>query len=121
MAASKKQLKHTSTRKQAKGQKPEARVKNKQQQNLHTMKKLILTLAIVLGLGLTTFAQGGGLFQRGASESVSSTEGNRDGVLSPSVPDHGQSNNQSAPLGSGAVVLIGLGAAYLVGKRRKEE
>lgn len=85
------------------------------------MKKLILTLAIVLGLGLTTFAQDGGLFHRGASETVSGTEGNRDGVLSPSVPGHGQSNNQSAPLGSGAVVLIGLGAAYLVGKHRKEE
>ena len=84
------------------------------------MKKLALTIAVVLGLGLTTFANNdGGLFQRGASESVSGTD--RDGVLSPSVPDHGQSNNQSAPLGSGAVVLIGLGAAYLVGKRRKEE
>ena len=35
------------------------------------MKKLTLTIAIVLGLGLTTFAdnnnQGGGLFQRGAT------------------------------------------------------
>ena len=85
------------------------------------MKKLILTLTIVLGLGLTTFAQDGGLFQRGASESTSDIEGNREGVLSPSIPGHGQSDNQDAPLGSGAVVLFGLGAAYLVGKRRKEE
>jgi hypothetical protein len=29
------------------------------------MKKLALTLAIVLGLSMTTFAEGGGLFQRG--------------------------------------------------------
>ena len=31
------------------------------------MKKIALTLAIVLGLSMTTFADGGGLFQRGAN------------------------------------------------------
>jgi hypothetical protein len=89
------------------------------------MKKLILTLAIVLGLGLTTFAQGGGLFQRGASETTDGVYGDRgmrDGF--PGLPGgggHGGTGNADAPIGSGAAVLIGLGAAYLVGKRRKEE
>ena len=31
------------------------------------MKKLIITAAIILGLGMTSFADGGGLFQRGAN------------------------------------------------------
>ena len=34
---------------------------------------------------------------------------------------HGLENDYGAPLGSGIAVLMGLGAAYLVGKRRKEE
>ena len=84
------------------------------------MKKLVLTFAIVLGLWLTTFADpnGGGVFGRGETNEQSS---NRDGIFSPMLPNHGQSTNQPAPLGSGIVVLTALGAAYLVGKRRNEE
>ena len=91
------------------------------------MKKLILTAAIVLGLGLATFANNdGGLFQRGASETANGVYGDR-GMregFTPGLPGgggHGGTGNADAPLGSGAVVLLGLGAAYLVGKRRKEE
>lgn len=39
----------------------------------------------------------------------------------PGLPGHGSSDNQDAPLGSGLVVLVGLGAAYAFAKRRKEE
>ena len=83
------------------------------------MKKLALTIAIVLGLGLTTFADpnGGGMFQRGAGE-----EPTRTGVFSsPALPAHGQTGNQNAPLGTGIAVLTAFGAAYLVGKRHKDE
>ena len=82
------------------------------------MKKIALTLAIVLGLGLTTFADpnGGGLFMRGEEEQGN----NRDGGT-PALPIHGQSGNQNAPLGTGIVLLTTLGAAYLVGKKRREE
>ena len=81
------------------------------------MKKLVLTIAIVLGLGLTTFADpnGGGLFQRG-----NMPEQTRDGGM-PALPDHNQTGNQNAPLGTGIAVLTALGAAYLVGKRRNED
>ena len=100
----------------------------KEEQNINTellkMKKLALTIAVVLGLSMTTFANSndGGLFQRGASESASGIYGNREGgVMTPGMPDHNQSGNQDAPLGSGVAVLLGLGAAYMVAKKRREE
>ena len=88
------------------------------------MKKLTLTIAIVLGLSMTTFAnpnQGGGLFQRGVMDEDYYGAGFRDGTATPMLPYHGQTDNQDAPVGSGIAVLLGLGAAYLVGKRRKED
>ena len=86
------------------------------------MKKLALTIAVVLGLSLTTFANNndGGLFQRGASEPQTGMYGDRSGMF-PGFPDHEATGNQDAPLGSGVAVLLGLGAAYLVTKKRKED
>ena len=86
------------------------------------MKKTIMTIAIVLGLGLTTFADPnhGGLFQRGA-DNTEYNGGMRDG--NPLLPIHGQDGNQDAnetPLGSGIALLVGLGAAYALGKKRKD-
>ena len=85
------------------------------------MKKIALTIAIVLGLGLTTFADpsDGGLFQRGTSEEQ--TRQTTGVFSSPVLPAHGQTGNQNAPLGTGIAVLTALGAAYLVGKKRKED
>ena len=84
------------------------------------MKKLVLTIAIVLGLSMTTFADGGGLFQRGATEKTTGMY-NRDG--NPMMPGHGLTGDQdaNAPLGTGVAIMLGLGAAYLIGKRRKED
>ena len=89
------------------------------------MKKLILTTAIVLGLAMTSFADpndNGGLFQRGASRE-NTMMGPRDASSNPLLPMHGETTNQDAngPVGSGIAVLLGLGAAYLVGKKRREE
>ena len=92
------------------------------------MKKLVMTIAIVLGLGLTTFAQGS-MFHRENSgnngnavyqeRSFFAKEGG--GPLTPGLPTHGLNENQNAPLGSGIVLLAGLGAAYMVAKKRREE
>ena len=85
------------------------------------MKKLALTLAVVLGLSMTTFAEGGGLFQRGVEPEESMYT--RGGGF-PGTPGHGESTNQDGnqtPLGTGIAVLTALGAAYLVGKKRNEE
>ena len=92
------------------------------------MKKLIATMTIVLGLTMTTYAQGG-LFHRGASApdgeraEYSLREGaSGSGEATPMLPIHeGTEGNQPAPVGSGLVILAGLGAAYLVGKKRREE
>ena len=92
------------------------------------MKKAIMTIAIVLGLSTASFADGGGLFQRGASTGNDANTGysltnnaKADGTVMPILPNHGESGNQPAPVGSGIAVLAGLGAAYLIGKKRREE
>lgn len=86
------------------------------------MKKIALTIVIVLGLGMTAFAERGGLFQRGARQPMG-IYGDRytSTLMTPAFPGHGHTDNQDAPLGSGIAVLLGLGAAYLIsGKRNKE-
>ena len=91
------------------------------------MKKLVLTIAIVLGMALGASAQyfsdngqsnGGGLFGYGATRDAD----NGDGVSAPLLPGHGLNTNQGAetPLGSGALLLIGFGAAYTLSKRSKK-
>ena len=85
------------------------------------MKKLALTIVVVLTMGLSVYAQNGGLLNRGVSFDKQDRS-LRDEV--PGVPGGGQhdlTGNQPAPLGSGVAVLLGLGAAYLVGKKRNEE
>ena len=101
------------------------------------MKKLVVTIAIVLGMGLTTFAQdmafaqneafatGGGLMGRGGIESgnvfAPGLMLDLNGLITPGLPEHGMTDNQNAPLGSGIALLLGLGGAYLVAKKRKEQ
>jgi len=94
------------------------------------MKKLTITLTLILGITMTTFADGG-LFNRGynAENGYSGynyfgakVEGDKAGSPAmPLLPNHGESGNQPAPLGSGIAVLVGLGAAYMVAKKRREE
>lgn len=91
------------------------------------MKKLSLTITIILGLAIGAAAQsGGGLFQRGAvSDEIYYGYGSyayKTGKVSPGFPNHGQTDNQNAPLGSGIAVLATLGAAYAFSKshRRKK-
>ena len=83
------------------------------------MKKLVLTIAVVLGLGLATYANNdGGLFQRGASEPEENTFFRSGGMV---LPPHDSDENHDAPLGTGIAVLTALGAAYVVAIKRKED
>lgn len=88
------------------------------------MKKLTLTLAIIFGITLGVSAQnGGGLFQRGAMPEEAGYENSYDrtsgGLVLPGA--HGETNDADAPLGSGIAVLVGLGAAYALSKKHKED
>ena len=63
---------------------------------------------------------GGGLFGRGnAPTGVGS--GFRNTPLLGLPGSHGESDDVDAPLGSGALLLAGFGAAYLIARKRKEE
>ena len=88
------------------------------------MKKLVIAIAIVLGLGMGAYAQDEangerGLFGMGATFDRGEGE-NRDGEI-PGLPGFNETTDQDGPIGSGIAVLTALGAAYLVGKRRKED
>ena len=90
------------------------------------MKKLIMTIAIVLSMGTMAFAQDvevyeeRGLFGMGKESTIFGAKAGEDALL---LPDHGMTEDQDAdsPLGTGIARLTTLGAAYLVGKRRKED
>ena len=93
------------------------------------MKKVVLTLAIVLTMGLNAIAQydedkfgiqpwfGSSLLGRDGS----SADPTRDGTPLILPGGHGYTDDQPSPVGSGIAVLVGLGAAYLVAKKRKED
>ena len=92
------------------------------------MKKLIMTIAILLGLTMTSFADGG-LFNRGNNAKNGQANGYiyfnakntaSEEVATPMLPPHGSDDNEPAPLGSGIALLTALGAGYVVAKRRKE-
>ena len=93
------------------------------------MKKLALTLAIVLTMGLNAIAQydedkfgiqpwfGSSLLGRDGGDRT--TSGDPIPLILPG--QHGSGTDFEGPVGSGIAVLVGLGAAYLVGKKRKED
>ena len=88
------------------------------------MKKLTLTIAIFLGISLSTYAQGG-LFQYGEVSDESSVpswysldQNQKARQNMPILPDHGQGTNQNAPLGGGVLLLMGFGVAYALKKKK---
>ena len=89
------------------------------------MKKLALTIAIALSMGMSTFAQDvevydrAGLFGKAPGLFRDGEPGDEPLFGLPS--EHGLENDTDTPLGSGIAVLVGLGAAYMVAKKRKEE
>ena len=77
------------------------------------MKKLVLTIAIVLGM---TY---------GASAQVFLTEGNdnqRNSATEFNIdnPGFGHGTDYYSPIGSGTLLLAGLAGAYLISKKRKK-
>lgn len=86
------------------------------------MKKLALTIAIVLGMTLVATAQNRGLFDLGPERETYDDYNNRNqgGLFLPS--GHGLENDSDGtPLGSGALLLIGFGAAYASLRRKNQK
>lgn len=86
------------------------------------MKKLALSLAIILGMTIGASAQDRGLFGKGPSgdETTYSTRGGEsEGGLLKLPGSHDSTDDAPAPLGGGALLLIGFGAAYAMSKKRK--
>jgi hypothetical protein len=83
------------------------------------MKKIFLSLALVLAMGLTVSAQEG-LFGYGPDRgsNLSNRDGEPAGLMLPS--SHGSSDDVTAPLGTGTALLLGMGAAYMIAKKRKK-
>lgn len=99
------------------------------------MKNTIIAITIVLGINFGAFAQNGngGLLGYGSVSNwqqeqlfdwskagwviaLNNTIGNNPLNL---PGGHGLTNDTTAPLGSGALLLIGFGAAYALKKKRK--
>ena len=77
-------------------------------------------IALLMGIG-TNMALAQGIFILDDDEFYQSnrTPGGN-GFIIPDMPNHDDPNDYT-PLGSGILVLSGLGMAYLAGKRRKNE
>ena len=86
------------------------------------MKKTIISLAILLSITFGASAQNRGLFDRGPERQSYGDYYNREveGSLLGLPTSHGDSNDQNAPLGSGALLLIGISAAYAIKKTNKK-
>lgn len=88
------------------------------------MKRITLTLAIILGISLAGMAQqqGGGLFGRGAVNEETSNDYNtrNSGLMLPT--SHGSdTDTNGTPVGSGLLLLVGLSGAYLTLKKKEDK
>lgn len=91
------------------------------------MKKYIITLVLALGFGMNVNAQFGQYSQGGsdaffsASSGVEYRETENEWATLPSLPGFGSYEDQNAddaPVGSGLLLLAGMGLAYGLRKRK---
>ena len=83
------------------------------------MKKILFAIAIVITMGMTANAQRDAFFTwNDASDDNSRYTGN--GVNFDLPTQHGDTGDQTTPLGTGLLIMTALGAGYAVAKRRKE-
>lgn len=87
------------------------------------MKKIIAIIAIILGFGLGVNAQGGFIGQSDGffNSGLYNNKSNANYTELPRIPDHNLDTNQNAPLGSGLLLLAGMGLAYGVRRKMKAE
>ena len=85
----------------------------------NTMKKILFAIAIIMTMVLSASAQRDGFFS-GYDSSYGDRMGNPNelglGLPSSTI---GEATNESAPLGTGLLIMTALGGAYLIRKREK--
>ena len=82
------------------------------------MKKILFAIAIVLTLGLTANAQGrDGFFGMSDNDSYNDRTVDDPTFM---LPNHFESTDNDAPLGTGLLVLTALGAGYAVARKRRQ-
>lgn len=85
------------------------------------MKKLAIIFALLFCLGTISFANdGNGLFQRGEKAGTEKVIMDTRGGF-PGLPGHGETGDQPAPVGNGALILTAFGVCYLIGRKNKEQ
>ena len=86
------------------------------------MKRIVLSIALVLTLGLSVNAQSDGFF-KSTYQDANEEARTGTGRAFPGIPEFGgdvdQPADDDAPLGSGLLLLAGMGAAYALRRRRK--
>lgn len=87
------------------------------------MKKIILTIAVIIIMSLGTNAQSDGFFRTNNVDDFDyrngSGIGNEIGFALPA--GHGYENDTNSPLGSGLLILTALGAGYAIRARRNKK
>lgn len=82
------------------------------------MKKILFAIAIVLTIGFTANAQGrDGFFSSWDNDNYENRD--PDPSLSLNFPNHFETTDNGAPLGTGLLVLTALGAGYAVARKKR--
>ena len=78
------------------------------------MKKILLVLSLVITIGFGASAQSDGWFKASGEDSYNERN------ASFGLPtEHGLTNDQSAPLGEGLLILTAMGAGYAIARRKR--
>ena len=82
------------------------------------MKKILLAIAIVAMFGISASAQRDGFFN--SYDNINSDRmTSPDGLLHMPSEGIGSTTNESAPLGTGLLIMTALGGAYMLKRREK--
>ena len=83
------------------------------------MKKILFTIAIIMTMALSANAQSDGFFNNYYNDVYNDRMSNPNeiGLVMPGSTI-GSNTNESAPLGSGLLIMTVLGAAYMIKKNR---
>ena len=84
--------------------------------NYNLMKKILFAIALIMVLSFGANAQSDGFFKSNDG-GYSNRETTGTGIMA--LPDHGADTDQTAPLGSGMLILTAMGAGYAISRRRK--